>query len=132
MAAFSFPSATVKSRSPKFEYPDRKPGWIVAQEREPRTPMPYGPPRSLVSLAVVSISSGRLFAGLTPALSYIFRLYAVELSSKPHGMHHCLASADPSAAPGTPFHAVDARNPGCTSSQSYFGLVLVGSLIHVL
>src|ERR1700722_7488948 len=94
--------------------------------------MPYGPPRSLVSLAVVSMSSGRLFAGFTPALSYILRLYAVEFSSKPHGMHHCLASADPSAAPGTPFRAVDALKPGCTSSQSYFGLVLAGSLIHAL
>ena len=31
---------TVKSFSPKLAYPDRKPGWIVAQEREPRTPMP--------------------------------------------------------------------------------------------
>src|SRR5580700_11887533 len=92
--------------------------------------MPYGPPKSLVSLAVVSISSGRLFAGFTPALSYMVRLYAVEFSSKPQGMHHCLASADPSAAPGTPFHAVDARRPGCTSSQLYCGLVLAGSLIH--
>src|SRR5215813_12559699 len=54
------------------------------------------------------------------------------LSSKPQGTHHCLASAEPSSPPGTPFHAVEARRPGNTSSQSYFGFVFDASLMYSL
>src|SRR5204863_4200232 len=82
IAAFSFPSApTVRSFSPKLAYPERNPGWMVAHEREPRTPMPYGPPRSLVSLAAVSDNSARFFGTLTLALSNLFRLEARLFSS---------------------------------------------------
>ena len=43
-------------------------------EREPRTPIPYGPPRSLVNFAAVADNSVEFFGTLTLALSNIFRL----------------------------------------------------------
>lgn len=43
MAGVSFPPLTVKSLRPLRAYIVMKPGWMVAQLREPRTAMPYMP-----------------------------------------------------------------------------------------
>lgn len=72
MAGVSFPPSTVKSLRPLRAYIVMKPGWMVAQLRDPRTAIPYMPSKPApgafrLIVPAMSRSSSKVSAGLRPS-----------------------------------------------------------------
>ncbi|MGY3682807.1 hypothetical protein ACVWXU_006430 [Streptomyces sp. TE33382] len=107
IAGLTLSPSTVKSLSPLRAYIVMKPGWIVAQLREPRTATPYIPSKPAAgALRVIvpasSRSSSKDSAGLTPSFLNTSVLYATTFVSQPHGSAYC--PPRPSGAPAFSDH----------------------------
>lgn len=133
IAGFTFPPSTVKSFRPLRAYIVMKPGWIVAQLREPRTATPYIPSKPApgarrVIAPATSRSSSKVSAGFRPSFRNTSVLYATTLVSQPHGSAYC--PPRPSGAPAFSDHWSAARRLGKKSSWSQSGPVAEELRIH--